>query len=122
MPLFARLFGKTPPSPPTLQERVSILHAGSADVILDAALHAGDESLRIAAIDKLPDGDDLRKLAGLSATAESTVASPATLQRAAQTLRHLDWFEVTQIRGQIEDDRVAHFQIGLKVGFRLEDS
>jgi hypothetical protein len=85
MPLFARLFGKTPPSPPTLQERVSILHAGSADVILDAALHAGDESLRIAAIDKLPDGDDLRKLAGLSATAESTVASPATLQRAART-------------------------------------
>jgi len=44
------------------------------------------------------------------------------LQRAAQTLRHLDWFEVTQVRGQIEDDRVAHFQVGLKVGFRLEDS
>jgi dodecin len=42
--------------------------------------------------------------------------------RAAQTLRHLDWFEVTQVRGQIEDDRVAHFQVGLKVGFRLEDS
>jgi flavin-binding protein dodecin len=44
------------------------------------------------------------------------------LQRAAQTLRHLDWFEVTQVRGQIEGDRVAHFQVGLKVGFRLEDS
>ena len=44
------------------------------------------------------------------------------LQRAAQTLRHLDWFEVTQVRGQIEDGRVAHFQVGLKVGFRLEDS
>jgi flavin-binding protein dodecin len=44
------------------------------------------------------------------------------LQRAAQTLRHLDWFEVTQVRGHIEDDRVAHFQVGLKVGFRLEDS
>jgi flavin-binding protein dodecin len=44
------------------------------------------------------------------------------LHRAAQTLRHLDWFEVTQVRGQIEDGRVAHFQVGLKVGFRLEDS
>ena len=44
------------------------------------------------------------------------------LQRAAQTLRHLDWFEVTQVRGQIEDGRVAHFQVALKVGFRLEDS
>ena len=43
------------------------------------------------------------------------------LQRAAQTLRHLDWFEVTQVRGHIEDDRVAHFQVDLKVGFRLED-
>jgi flavin-binding protein dodecin len=44
------------------------------------------------------------------------------LQRAAQTLRHLDWFEVTQIRGQIEDGRVAHFQVGIKLGFRLEDT
>jgi flavin-binding protein dodecin len=44
------------------------------------------------------------------------------LHRAAQTLRHLDWFEVTQIRGQIEDGRVAHYQVGLKVGFRLEDT
>jgi dodecin len=44
------------------------------------------------------------------------------LDRAAQTLRHLDWFEVTQIRGQIEDGRVAHYQVGIKLGFRLEDT
>ena len=44
------------------------------------------------------------------------------LHRAGQTLRHLDWFEVTQIRGQIEDGRVAHYQVGMKVGFRLEDT
>ena len=44
------------------------------------------------------------------------------LQRAGQTLRHLDWFEVTQIRGQIVDGEVAHYQVGLKVGFRLEDA
>lgn len=44
------------------------------------------------------------------------------LQRAAQTLRHLDWFEITQIRGQMEEGEVAHFQVGMKVGFRLEDS
>ena len=44
------------------------------------------------------------------------------LQRAGQTLRHLDWFEVTQIRGQIQDGEAAHFQVGLKVGFRLEDA
>jgi dodecin len=41
--------------------------------------------------------------------------------RAATTLRHLDWFQVTEIRGHIEDGRVGHFQVGLKVGFRLED-
>ncbi len=48
-------------------------------------------------------------------------AITGALQRAAQTLRHLDWFEVTQIRGQIVDGEVAHYQVGLKVGFRLED-
>jgi flavin-binding protein dodecin len=44
------------------------------------------------------------------------------LQRAGQTLRHLDWFEVTQIRGLIEDGQVARYQVELKVGFRLEDA
>ncbi|HUK72602.1 MAG TPA: dodecin [Streptosporangiaceae bacterium] len=44
------------------------------------------------------------------------------LSRASQTIRHLDWFEVTEIRGLIEDHDVAHYQVGLKVGFRLEDA
>ena len=44
------------------------------------------------------------------------------VRRAAQTLRHLDWFEVTEIRGQVTDGEVQHFQVGLKIGFRLEDS
>ncbi len=42
------------------------------------------------------------------------------LGRAGETLRNLDWFEVTQIRGEIEGSAVAHWQVGLKVGFRLE--
>jgi flavin-binding protein dodecin len=42
------------------------------------------------------------------------------IDRASQTLRHLDWFEVTQVRGQITDGRLEHYQVGLKVGFRLE--
>jgi len=42
--------------------------------------------------------------------------------RASQTLRHLDWFEVTEIRGQIVDGEVQHFQVSMKVGFRLEDA
>ncbi|MFI6508861.1 dodecin [Streptosporangium sp. NPDC050855] len=43
------------------------------------------------------------------------------VRRAAQTLRHLDWFEVTEIRGHIEGGEVGHFQVSMKVGFRLED-
>jgi len=43
------------------------------------------------------------------------------VERAGQTLRDLEWFEVTEIRGHIEDGSVAHFQVGMKVGFRLED-
>jgi dodecin len=44
------------------------------------------------------------------------------LRRAGQTLRHLDWFEVTEIRGQIGDGEIAHIQVSMKVGFRLEDA
>jgi flavin-binding protein dodecin len=44
------------------------------------------------------------------------------ISRASRTLRNLDWFEVTQVRGQIENGDIAHWQVGLKVGFRLEDS
>jgi flavin-binding protein dodecin len=43
------------------------------------------------------------------------------VERAARTLRHVDWFEVTQVRGQIKDGDVEHFQVGMKIGFRLED-
>lgn len=43
------------------------------------------------------------------------------IERAGRTLRHIDWFEVTQIRGQAKDGRVEHVQVGMKVGFRLED-
>ncbi|WP_328773323.1 dodecin [Streptomyces sp. NBC_00286] len=43
------------------------------------------------------------------------------ITRASQTLRHLDWFEVTEVRGQIENGQIEHYQVGLKVGFRLED-
>ncbi len=44
------------------------------------------------------------------------------IARAAETLRHLDWFEVTEIRGHIKDGAVDHVQVGMKIGFRLEDS
>jgi flavin-binding protein dodecin len=40
--------------------------------------------------------------------------------KAAQTVRNLDWFEVSSIRGQLDNGNVAHFQVQMKVGFRIE--
>ena len=44
------------------------------------------------------------------------------IARASQTIRHMDWFEVTEIRGHITEGDIDHIQVGMKVGFRLEDS
>jgi flavin-binding protein dodecin len=43
------------------------------------------------------------------------------IARARATLRELDWFEVTEIRGHLVDGEIGHFQVTMKVGFRLED-
>ena len=49
-----------------------------------------------------------------------TEAMRAGVARAAKTLRDLDWVEVRGIRGHIEGDAIAHFQVEMRVGFRLE--
>jgi len=43
------------------------------------------------------------------------------VSRASETMRGLDWFEMESVRGHLEDGAVGHFQVTLKVGFRLED-
>jgi dodecin len=43
------------------------------------------------------------------------------VSRASRTLRNLDWFEVAEIRGYLGDGGIDHFQVRLKIGFRLED-
>ena len=50
---------------------------------------------------------------------EAAVTNAVT--KAGTTLRNLDWFEVQNIRGHLEGDRVADWQVTLKIGFRLED-
>ena len=42
------------------------------------------------------------------------------IAKASQTIKNMDWFEVAQIRGHIENNTVAHYQVTLKVGFRIE--
>src|SRR5450631_1798314 len=85
MKLFSRFFPKAPPVPPTLEERVAMLNAASPDLILRTALGPDDAGLRVAAINKLPDGDALRQLAGLSGAADGAAAArPAAVEQAAQ--------------------------------------
>ena len=49
-----------------------------------------------------------------------TEAMQSGIARAGETVRLLEWVEVTNIRGRIEDGRIAYFQVSMKVGFRLE--
>jgi len=41
--------------------------------------------------------------------------------RAAKTLKHLAWFEVMETRGHLEGGKIAHWQVKVKIGFRLEE-
>jgi flavin-binding protein dodecin len=42
------------------------------------------------------------------------------VERASKTLYNLRWFEVTEVRGQLEDGKVAHWQVTVKIGFTLD--
>ena len=67
--------------------------------------------------------DATYKITELTGTSSESVhqAIRNGIQRASKTLRNLDWFEVTEIRGHIIDGAVGHFQVTMKVGFRMED-
>ena len=60
------------------------------------------------------------ELTGTS-SAGVTEAMQNGVARAHKTLRNLDWIEVNNIRGHIADGRIAHFQVSMKVGFRMDD-
>ena len=49
-----------------------------------------------------------------------TEAMRSGVARASKTLRGLDWIEVGSIRGHVEGDEISHFQVEMKVGFKLE--
>ena len=56
-----------------------------------------------------------------SSTKSVTDAIESAIARASKTTRNLEWFEVEQIRGQIKEGKVAHYQVSMMVGFRIED-
>ena len=43
------------------------------------------------------------------------------VSRSSKTIRNMRWFEVTETRGYIDESKIAHWQVTLKIGFRLED-
>ena len=43
------------------------------------------------------------------------------IAKAAQTVRNIEWFETQQIRGHVVDGEVAHYQVTMKIGFRVDD-
>jgi dodecin len=67
-------------------------------------------------------GDRVYKKIELVGTSTSSIedAIQNAIATAAQTIKHIDWFEVSETRGHVTDGRVAHYQVVLKVGFRLD--
>ncbi len=47
-------------------------------------------------------------------------AVKSAIAQASKTIRHIDWFEVAEIRGRVTDGEVAEFQVTLRIGFKLE--
>lgn len=62
------------------------------------------------------------KLVEIVGTSEESFAKAVAtgVERASETLRHVDWFEVTELRGRVTNGKVAQYQVKMKVGFRLD--
>jgi dodecin len=69
----------------------------------------------------MPD-DHIYRVIELAGTSDKSIeeAVNSAVARANQTIRNLRWFEIVQTRGHIENGKVAHFQVTLKVGFTME--
>jgi flavin-binding protein dodecin len=72
----------------------------------------------------MPDQDEhTYRLSEIVGTSNESIHAAVRngLKRASKTIRHLDWFEVTQIRGTVAEGEVGQFQVAMKVGFRVDD-
>lgn len=67
--------------------------------------------------------DHVYKLVELVGSSETSIedAIEVAVAKAAQTLRHLRWFEVVQIRGHLEEGKLSHYQVTLKAAFTIEE-
>jgi flavin-binding protein dodecin len=67
--------------------------------------------------------DHVYRIIEIAGSSEESISAAIenAVSRASRTLRHIGWFEVLQTRGHVENGKVAHYQVILKVGFTLED-
>ncbi|MGA7866561.1 MAG: dodecin [Stellaceae bacterium] len=67
--------------------------------------------------------DHVYRIIEVAGSSENNIedAIKNAVSRASRTLRQVGWFEVVQTRGHVEEGKVAHYQVILKVGFTLED-
>lgn len=68
-------------------------------------------------------GDHVYKTVEITGTSSAgvTQAIEVAISKASVSLRNIDWFEVVGVRGHVADGAVGHYQVTVKVGFRLED-
>jgi flavin-binding protein dodecin len=68
--------------------------------------------------------DHIYKVVEIVGSSDASIedAIGTAVARASETLRNLRWFEVIQTRGNIENGKVAHYQVTLKIGFTMEDA
>jgi flavin-binding protein dodecin len=62
----------------------------------------------------------LSEIVGSSTTSVDDAIRTA-VAKASETIRHIEWFQTSEIRGQVVDGQVAHFQVTMKIGFRVEE-
>jgi dodecin len=63
------------------------------------------------------------RLTGVVGSSPTSIddAIRTAVRKASETVRNIEWFEVQEVRGQVVDGDVAHVQVGLKLGFRVDD-
>jgi hypothetical protein len=68
--------------------------------------------------------DHVYRIIEISGSSQTSIedAIQSAVSRASRTLRNLRWFEVLQTRGHLEDGKVQHYQVVLKIGFTIDDT
>ena len=104
-----------------LSQSVLTVHRG-AD-LRSSPLHPERTALQIAREGDNYMSDNVYSVTELVGSSTKSIedAIEQAVKRASKTIRNLDWFETKEIRGHIKDDKIVHYQVVLKLGFRYED-